>query len=116
MGLTFALLLAAAAGSAGFPPGDVPLREAIRCHAVSMAYLDVGEPNTGGALKEQSIATAIVWGVALSMTARREGVAVEQAEAESAAERTKLKPLLAAGEPAARSLLATCRQIAYPDS
>ncbi len=105
---TLATLLFAASTAAA-PGGPPPWPESLKCAAHVQAWAELAKEANGGMLDERSLDAAIFWSMAAMEAARRDNVeSAAVAEAAQKTERARVKPLLAAKDPAAEAVLAAC--------
>jgi len=106
MPVLLTLWLAAATAAASGPP---PWPESLTCAAHVQAWAEIAKEANGGMPEDQSFDAAIFWSMAAMEAARRDKVeSPAVAEAAQKTERARVKPLLAAKDPAARAVLADC--------
>jgi hypothetical protein len=99
-------LAASTAAAAGDPP---PWPESLKCAAHVQAWAELARDANSGMPEESSFDAAIFWSMAAMEAARRDKVeSPAVAEAAQKAERARVKPLLAAEDPAAAAVLAAC--------
>ena len=104
--LWFAAAIAAASG----PP---PWPESLTCAAHVQAWAELAKEANGGMPEDQSFDAAIFWSMAAMEAARRDKVeSAAVAEAAQKTERARVKPRLAAKDPAAGAVLAACLDLA----
>lgn len=100
------LLFAAATAATSGPP---PWPESLKCAAHVQAWAELAREANGGMPEDKSFDAAIFWSMAAMEAARRDKVeSPAVAEAAQKAERARVKPLLAAKDPAAGAVLADC--------
>lgn len=95
------LLLAASAG----PP---PYPESLACAAVTQAASELAKDPVTGIPSDPEFDHAMFWSFATMDAARRAGMSSAQAEADQKRDRAVEKPLLIAGDTAAKARLAAC--------
>lgn len=101
--LTVVILFAAAAS------GPPPWPESLKCAAHVQAWAELAREANGGIPEDKSFDAAMYWSLAAMEAARRDKVeSAAVAEAAQKTERAKVKPLLAAKDPAAQAVLAGC--------
>jgi hypothetical protein len=110
MSILATLLFAASTAAASGPP---PWPESLKCAAHVQAWAELAKEANGGMPEDKSFDAAIFWSMAAMEAARRDKVeSAAVAEAAQKAERARVKPLLAAKDPAADAVLADCvRQV-----
>lgn len=101
------LLLAAVAG----PP---PYPESLACAGYTHAASQLSDITGDHDASAKAFDAAIFWGLATMDAARRDGLTARAAEADQIRERDRVKPLLAAGDAAARAGLEACVERAPP--
>lgn len=98
-----------AASTAAAPGGPPPWPESLRCAAHVQAWAELAKEANGGMPEDRSFDAAIFWSMAAMEAARRDKVeSAAVAEAAQKTERARVKPLLAAKDPAAEAVLAAC--------
>ena len=98
-----------AASIAAAPEGPPPWPESLKCAAHVQAWAELARDANGGMPEDRSFDAAIFWSMAAMEAARRDKVeSPAVAEAAQKAERARVKPLLAAEDPAAAAVLAAC--------
>lgn len=106
MPVLLTLLLAAAIAATSGPP---PWPESLKCAAHVQAWAELAREANGGLPEDRSFDAAIFWSMAAMEAARRDKVeSPAVAEAAQKAERARVKPLLAAQDPDAGTVLAAC--------
>lgn len=106
MSVLVTLWLAAAAAA---PSGPPPWPESLKCAAHVQAWAELAREANGGMPEDKSFDAAIFWSMAAMEAARRDRVdSAAVAEAAQKAERARVRPLLAAKDPAAGAVLAAC--------
>ncbi len=99
-----ALILFAAATS-----GPPPWPESLKCAAYTQAAAELTKDPVTGLPESKAFDASIFWSMAAMEAARRDKVeSPAVAEAAQKTERAKVKPLLAARDPAAEAALAAC--------
>ena len=107
MSMLATLWLAAATIAA--PAGPPPWPESLKCAAHVQAWAEIAKEANGGLPEDRSFDAAIFWSMAAMEAARRDKVeSPAVAEGAQKAERARVKPLLAAKDPAAEAVLAAC--------
>jgi hypothetical protein len=95
--------------AAAAPVGPPPWPESLKCAAHVQAWAELEKEANGGMPEAKSFDAAIFWSMAAMEAARRDKVdSAAVAEAAQKSERAKIKPLLAAKDPAAEAVLAGC--------
>ncbi len=91
------------------PSGPPPWPESSKCAAHVQAWAELAREANGGMPEDKSFDAAIFWSMAAMEAARRDKVeSPAVAEAAQKTERARVKPLLAAKDPAAGAVLADC--------
>jgi hypothetical protein len=98
-----------AASTVAAPGGPPPWPESLKCAAHVQAWAELAKEANDGMPEDRSFDAAIFWSMAAMEAARRAKVeSPAVAEAAQKAERARVKPLLAAKDPAAEAVLAAC--------
>lgn len=105
---TLLTLLLAASTAAAAADGPPPYPESLKCAAYSQAAAELTADPATGLPKGKAFDHAMFWSFAVMDAARRAGVTAADAEAAQDAERARVKPLVIAGDPAAKATLQAC--------
>jgi hypothetical protein len=107
--MTILATLLFAASTAAAASGPPPWPESLKCAAHVQAWAELAKEANGGLPEDKSFDAAIFWSMAAMEAARRDKVeSAAVAEAAQKAERARVKPLLAAKDPAAGAILEAC--------